>query len=873
MTADNKKFQWTVPAICGGLAVITIIVFGQTLGFDFVNFDDNLYVYENARVAAGLGLKNVAWFFGHPDCSLYHPLTMLSLAADYQFHGPHPGWYHLTNVLLHTGSAVLLFLVLRQMTGALWRSAFVAALFAVHPLRVESVAWVSERKDVLSGFFFMLTLAAYVSYVRRPNSLARYLTVVVAFVMALLSKPTAVTLPFLLLLLDYWPLQRRETLRRLAAEKIPLAALAAGACWMTISAAGKAIATTAPIPMTARLGNALVSYAIYLRQMVWPEDLAAFYPQPQHGYSAWAIAGSALLLVLVTAAVLAVARQRRWLLTGWFWYLGMLLPMIGLVQAGDFSHADRMTYLPQIGICLAAVWLVAESGLGSAACGVLMAGVLALLMVCASQQTGIWQNSETMWTYTLAATTDNAYANDSLGLVLMQKGKLDGAVNYLRQAIQLSPGLAAAHDNLGYALLQLGNVDEAVAECRLATELKPDDAEAHGNLGNALSRQGQLDEAIAQFRAGLQIKPSQAMLHNNLGAVLLRKGNLDEAMAEFQQALQINPQLAEAQNNFVQGVKQKESRAGGTNRFSGFQDSLNFNERVASFTLDPEVKVQINAPPASDFGRGKKVMLILYALPNGNTTEQTIGRKLKPGDDWHFDIQHIGAQTRFLRQMLPDRNIVVAYLEANASTIPKSWPAWRKKNGDAPIPGIVAAIRQIFTDELADLVLSGHSGGGSFIFGYLNAAQNIPNDITRIAFLDSNYAYSPTNGHAEKLSKWLAASDEHRLCVLAYNDAAARLNGKPFVSAEGGTWGRSHAMIKDLGARFPLRAETNGTLEKISGLDGRIEFLLKENPERKVLHTVQVERNGFIESMLSGTTNQGRGYEYFGDRAYTNWVQ
>jgi hypothetical protein len=267
------------------------------------------------------------------------------------------------------------------------------------------------------------------------------------------------------------------------------------------------------------------------------------------------------------------------------------------------------------------------------------------------------------------------------------------------------------------------------------------------------------------------------------------------------------------------------------------------------------------------------VLLILYALPNGNTTEQTIGRQLKPGDDWHFDIQHIGAQTRFLRQLLPDRNVVVAYLEASAKTIPRSWPAWRKENGDLPIPGIVGAIRKIFAGEPVDIVLSGHSGGGSFIFGYLNAVESIPGDVARIAFLDSNYAYDPARGHADKLCRWLEADGEHRLCVLAYNDAAALLNGKPFVSAAGGTWGRSHAMIKDLGARFKLTSHAAGGLEKISGLDGRIEFLLKDNPERKILHTVQVERNGFIQAMVSGTTNEGRGYGYFGDRAYAKWME
>ena len=303
--------------------------------------------------------------------------------------------------------------------------------------------------------------------------------------------------------------------------------------------------------------------------------------------------------------------------------------------------------------------------------------------------------------------------------------------------------------------------------------------------------------------------------------------------------------------------------------FAGFHDSPQFNERVATFKFDPEVKVHINAPADSAFTKGKQVLLIFFTLPNGNTTEQTIGRKLKPGDDWHFDIQHIGAQTRLLREMIKDRVIVVAYLEAEM----KSWPAWRKKHGDEKIPGIISTVRKIFTNNPTEIVLSGHSGGGSFIFGYMNAVEKIPDDVTRIAFLDSNYAYNTTN-HLAKLTKWLKTSKQHRLCVLAYNDAVALLNGKSFVSAEGGTWGRSHAMLKDFSPAFKFTTKQLGDgLEKVSALNGRIQFLLKENPEKKIFHTVQVERNGFIHSMVSGTANEGKGYEYFGERAYGKWIQ
>jgi hypothetical protein len=294
-----------------------------------------------------------------------------------------------------------------------------------------------------------------------------------------------------------------------------------------------------------------------------------------------------------------------------------------------------------------------------------------------------------------------------------------------------------------------------------------------------------------------------------------------------------------------------------------------FDERITSFTFEPEVKVRVNAPGQSSFAPGKKALLIFYALPNGNTTDQTVGKLLQPGDDWHYDIQHIGAQTRFLRDLIKDRVVVVAYLEANS----KSWPAWRKAHGDELIPEIVATVKRLFTGREVETVLSGHSGGGSFIFGYLNAVDSIPNDVLRIAFLDSNYAYDRALGHKDKLVKWLAAPDHHCLCVLAYNDAVALLNGKSFVSAAGGTWGKSHAMQRDLAEDLKFTTQTNAEFQRFSALNGRVQFILKENPEKKIFHTVQVERNGFIHSMVSGTPNEGKGYEYFGPRAYSKWIQ
>jgi hypothetical protein len=299
-----------------------------------------------------------------------------------------------------------------------------------------------------------------------------------------------------------------------------------------------------------------------------------------------------------------------------------------------------------------------------------------------------------------------------------------------------------------------------------------------------------------------------------------------------------------------------------------FTPSAFFAERTASFSLEPNIQVQLNAPPAEDFVAGRKVLLIFYALPNGNTTAQTIGHVIKPGEDWHYDIQHIGAQTRFLRQVLTNELVVVAYLENGV----KSWPAWRKQNGDQSIPAVVDQVRRLFDRQVVKIALCGHSGGGSFIFGYLNAVERIPDDVVRLIFLDANYAYDPTRKHNEEMAAWLNATGDHSLCFLAYDDAKALLDGKSFVSAAGGTWGKSHEMQQDLAVYWPFTSLSNAEFQKFSALNGRVQFLLKENPERKVLHTVQVERNGFIHALLTGTPYENKGYEYFGPRAYSRFI-
>ncbi|MGD0815093.1 MAG: tetratricopeptide repeat protein [Verrucomicrobiota bacterium] len=585
--------RWKAVAVCVLLAAMTFAVFGQTLTHGFVDIDDYTYVVKNPMVARGLTHDGIIWAFTHVHSSNWHPLTWLSHMLDCQLCGLHPGGHHLTSVLLHTASAILLFLVLRRMTEALWRSAFVAAMFAIHPLRVESVAWVAERKDVLSGLFFMLSIAAYVRYARLPWSFGRYGLVLLLFAMGLMCKPMLVTLPLVLLLLDYWPLQRMETrkLSRLVMEKLPLLALSAASCVVTLLAQNKALQSTESSSLPLRLANALTSCMVYLGQMIYPAGLAVFYPFPHHGLPEWKVALAGMLFAGITSAALWQRRKQPWLLMGWLWYLGMLLPVLGIVQVGDQSHADRYTYLPQIGLYVAVTWLVAEWCANRAMLGFLMTGVAGLLMVCAWKQTAYWKDNETLWTHALACTTGNSLAEYNLAYDFVEKGRLDEAIGHCQKALDINPDNPDAHNTLGVALVKKGRVDEAIghyqvalrlepsnakvhfnygealekrekwdeaiSQYRLALQCNPDYMEAHLNLANALRQQDRLDEAILHFQAALQIKPDSEKAHDNLGIVLLEKGDVDEAITHFQRALQINPRNANAQNNLANALLQR----------------------------------------------------------------------------------------------------------------------------------------------------------------------------------------------------------------------------------------------------------------------------------------------------------------------------
>jgi tetratricopeptide (TPR) repeat protein len=594
-------------AVCVFLLLAVALVFGQTIGHEFVNCDDNEYVYENPQVKGGLTARGIVWAFTAVHSSNWHPMTWLTLMLDVQLFGMNPAGHHLTNVLLHATSVILLFLVLWRMTGALWKSAFVAAVFAIHPLRAESVAWISERKDVLSGLFFMLTLWAYNGYARRPFSLARYLTVAGLFALGLMSKPMLVTLPFVLLLLDYWPLGRIGTpaesgtfslSRRVIVEKLPLFALVAASCVVTFFAQTKFVVSIDTLPISSRIANTPVAYMAYIGKFFYPVGLAVFYPYPRGGLPVWGIAFSTLALAGISAAAIVWRRRFPYLFVGWFWYLGMLVPVIGLVQAGLQMIADRYTYLPQIGLCLAMTWGIAQFASSRRRrrwiCGVALTLAVMVLMGMAWRQTSYWRNSETLWTHAKLCTENNYLAYNYLGAALAKRGEVDKAIAQFQKAVEIWQGYAEAHGNLGSALAKTGRVDEALSHFNKALDLRPNDANAHNNLGAVLAGTGQIEAAIAHyqkaleinpvyaeahnnlgiasascgridegifhFKKALEIKPDEALTHNNLGIALTSSGRIDEAIAYFQKALEINPGSVEARNNLDKVLQLRRQR-------------------------------------------------------------------------------------------------------------------------------------------------------------------------------------------------------------------------------------------------------------------------------------------------------------------------
>jgi tetratricopeptide (TPR) repeat protein len=563
----------TLAAIYLALTILTWIVFGQTLDHPFVEYDDQTYVYENPEVTAGLTGHGLVTAFSGVHARNWHPLTTLSHMLDCQLFGLNPAGHHFSSVLFHTLAALLLFTVLRAMTGALWRSALVAAVFAIHPLRAESVAWVAERKDVLSAVFFMLTLGAYVHYARRP-SVRRYLLIVLFFALGLMAKPMLVTLPLLLFLLDYWPLARNPNGRsgwwKSIAEKAPLLLLSFLAAIVTLFAQRTTVNYSGELPVTWRIGNALLSYVAYLGQMIWPAKLAVFYPHTADRLSPWEVALTVLLLGGITALAFVWRKRRPYLLIGWLWYLVALLPVIGFIQVGMQGRADRYSYLPQIGLYIALTWALADWSLRSNRRRVIFGGAAAVIVGALAWQawiqTSYWSSTESIWQHALQVTTDNDVAHYNVATLLLERRQLDQAVSHYEKALNIRSdsrethyhlSIALLHTGLGNALVRKGQLDEALVHYRKAVELRDDFADAHTNLASLLARKGETADAIVHYEKALAIPPEDAPSHIRLAKLLLQLGRNDEAIAHYRRALELtnDPVVARSLQQEIQQAR------------------------------------------------------------------------------------------------------------------------------------------------------------------------------------------------------------------------------------------------------------------------------------------------------------------------------
>ncbi len=567
------------------LILSTLLVFRQVCNFDFVNYDDNLYVYQNPHVLNGLTADGVIWAFATPHVGNWLPLTWISFMFDCQLFGSNPGWMHFINLLLHLANTLLLFAILKKMTGSLWPSAFVAAAFALHPTHVESVAWITERKDVLSTLFLLLTLAAYVSYVRH-RGLFRYLLTVLLFTLGLLAKPMLVTLPFLLLLLDYWPLGRfdshqtikawsgqkhqsspahdeRRILYRVIIEKIPFFVLSAVSSVITffVQQSIGAIADINALPLKSKLANVFLSYATYIGKMFWPQNLAVFYPFDARTIQSWQTVLCALLMIVISVLTIRFGRKQKYLFVGWLWFVVTLIPVVGLIQSGSQAWADRYTYISYIGLFIMIAWgvpeLLSKWPYRKIAIGISMAVVLTALGISAGRQVSYWNNSSTLFLHALKVTSGNYVAHDCLGDDLREHGKTALAIEQFRKSLQVKPSYADAVNGIGMAIYDEGDLKQAIEYFQKALQLKPDSPSAHNNLGFALQKQGKLYEAATHFTQAVQIDPDFILARNNLANVLVLQDRLDEAIDQLHAILRLEPDPAFAHQTLGSALLKK----------------------------------------------------------------------------------------------------------------------------------------------------------------------------------------------------------------------------------------------------------------------------------------------------------------------------
>ncbi len=583
--------------ICLVLTLAATAVFYRVYTFDFINFDDPVYVSQNPNIQAGITLKAVKWAFTASRAANWHPITWLSHMLDWQFFGSNAAGHHLTNLIFHIANTLLLFIILKQMTKAIWPSAFVAALFALHPLHVESVAWVSERKDVLSTFFWLLTMWAYIRFVDRPK-ITNYLLIVVFFALGLMSKPMLVTLPFVLLLLDYWPLQRFNTKRPLSLliEKIPLfvMVLASSIVTFIVQRKGQAIRTVEDYTIPVRLANASISYMQYIIKMIWPVRLAVFYPHPGQNVSVPIAVISAIFLLIVTVLVFRFAGNHKYLVTGWLWYIGTLVPVIGLIQVGNQAVADRYSYITLTGLFIIIAWGLPELlGKWTSASSVespqrkivlwissLM--VLSALAVCANLQLRYWKNSITIFQHALNVTKNNYMAHFCMTPMLLEQGRIEEAIWHNSEALRIKPDYLSGLNSLAVSLHKAGRIDEAIYYYNKALGINPAAGEVHVNLAAALAAEsrfdeavrhyrialdgmdtpfirsdlasslmslGRFEEAVIEYRKALSAVPDDPNILNGLGCALAQTGNFDEAVSLYSKALQIAPDLVNIRLN------------------------------------------------------------------------------------------------------------------------------------------------------------------------------------------------------------------------------------------------------------------------------------------------------------------------------------
>jgi protein O-mannosyl-transferase len=640
--------------LCLLLVAATWAVYGQVWRFELVDFDDLSYVAHNPHVSGGLSSQNISWAFTHAYDGYWSPLTWLSYMADTSLFGARSGAYHLTNVAIHAASACLLLVVLIRMTRRPWPSAFVAALFAIHPLHVESVAWVAERKDVLSAFFWFLTIWTYVRYVERP-AWTRYAWVIASFACGLMAKPMIVTLPLVLLLLDAWPLERVAVAARqgesqqgrprkrkepqpasvrpdgrarmhwgaLVLEKAPLFALSLAVSLITIAAQGRAgaLPTIDAIPIVTRVANAVVSAGVYLAMMVWPGGLAAIYPYPDSAPIRQAILAAGVIAA-ISIAVVRARRRAPYLLVGWLWYLVTLLPVLGLIQAGAQARADRYTYVSMVGIAIMVAWgvgdLVRRRPALTRAIAVTACLSLAVYAVLAWRQTQYWRDGETLFRRALSVTHGNYVAYAGLGTVLRSEGRFDDAIEAYGEAIRWAPRFPEAYAGLGETLLAVNRPDEAATALAEAVRLKPTDPNSYLNLGSALSRAGRLDEAAAAFRESIRLEPGTPASHAGLGLVLGRQDQLEDAVREFGEAIRLDPGFADNHFNLAI-VLARHGRVG--DALPHFREASRLNPASA----DGHIQLG-NA-------------LAMQGLMDEAIVELAAGSRIKPGDaDVHSNL-------------------------------------------------------------------------------------------------------------------------------------------------------------------------------------------------------------------------------------------